>query len=148
MGGSTLRSIIVSMQSLRFTCRSVVLALCSALFLLVLLGAKSFVKPVARAAINYPAHDFHRDSKVAIAADTYNNAIEELPHAFVDPTARLETADAGTGTLPVVLPATESLFAPFTPTSDQSWLTISDITNGVVTFSFTANFGSSRTAHL
>lgn len=72
MGGSTLRSIIGSMQSLRFTCRSVVLLLCSALFLLVLLGAKSFVKPVARSAINYPAHDFHRDSKVAIAADPYD----------------------------------------------------------------------------
>jgi hypothetical protein len=72
MGGSTLRSIIGSMQSLRFTCRSAVLALCSALFLLVLLGAKSFVKLVARSAINYPAHDFHRDSKVAIAADPYD----------------------------------------------------------------------------
>ena len=27
---------------------------------------------MARAAINYPAHDFHRDSKVAIAADPYD----------------------------------------------------------------------------
>jgi hypothetical protein len=34
---------------------------------------KSFVKPVARTAINYPAHDFHRDSKVAIAADLYDS---------------------------------------------------------------------------
>ena len=33
---------------------------------------KNFVKPVARTAINYPAHDFHRDSKVAIAADPYD----------------------------------------------------------------------------
>jgi hypothetical protein len=38
-----------------------------------MLGAgKTFVKPVARTAINYPAHDFHRDSKVAIAADPYD----------------------------------------------------------------------------
>ena len=33
---------------------------------------KSFVKPVAQAAINYPAHDFHRDDKLAIAADPYD----------------------------------------------------------------------------
>ncbi len=38
-----------------------------------LLAAKSFVKPVAKTAINYPAHDFHRDEKVAIAADPYDN---------------------------------------------------------------------------
>jgi hypothetical protein len=35
-------------------------------------AAKNFVKPVARTAINYPAHDFHRDEKVAIAADPYD----------------------------------------------------------------------------
>lgn len=33
-----------------------------------------FVKPVANSAINYPAHDLHRDEKVAIAADPYDNA--------------------------------------------------------------------------
>ncbi len=33
---------------------------------------KNFVKPVAKTAINYPAHDFHRDEKVAIAADPYD----------------------------------------------------------------------------
>jgi hypothetical protein len=44
---------------------------------LLVLGAaarKTFVKPVAKAAINYPAHDFHRDVKVAIAADPYDTA--------------------------------------------------------------------------
>jgi hypothetical protein len=35
-------------------------------------GSKNFVKPVARTAINYPAHDFHRDSNLAIAADPYD----------------------------------------------------------------------------
>lgn len=35
-------------------------------------ASKNFVRPVARAAINYPAHDFHRDEKVAIAADPYD----------------------------------------------------------------------------
>ena len=39
----------------------------------VLIAGKSFVKPVAKPAINYPAHDFHRDEKVAIAADPYDN---------------------------------------------------------------------------
>lgn len=37
-----------------------------------LVAGKNFVKPVARTAINYPAHDFHRDSGVAIAADPYD----------------------------------------------------------------------------
>jgi len=36
-------------------------------------AGKSFSKPVAKPAINYPAHDFHRDEKVAIAADPYEN---------------------------------------------------------------------------
>lgn len=39
-----------------------------------MLAAKNFVKPVAKTAINYPAHDFHRDEKTAIAADPYDNA--------------------------------------------------------------------------
>ena len=37
------------------------------------MAGKSFVKPVAKTAINYPAHDFHRDEKVSIAADPYDN---------------------------------------------------------------------------
>ncbi len=40
----------------------------------VLVLAKNFVKPLPRMAINYPAHDFHRDEKVAIAADPYDTA--------------------------------------------------------------------------
>jgi hypothetical protein len=58
---------------LRFAKRFVVLALGAGLFFPILLVAsKNFVKPAARAAINYPAHDFHRDSQVAIAADPYD----------------------------------------------------------------------------
>lgn len=48
------------------------MVLCAVLFLPALLDAKNFVKPVAKTAINYPAHDFHRDEKVAIAADPYD----------------------------------------------------------------------------
>jgi hypothetical protein len=56
----------------RFSCRSVVLALCAGLFVPLLFASKNFVKPVAKTAINYPAHDFHRDEKAAIAADPYD----------------------------------------------------------------------------
>jgi hypothetical protein len=38
----------------------------------VLIAGKSFVKPVAKPAFNYPAHDLHRDEQVTIAADPYD----------------------------------------------------------------------------
>jgi sugar lactone lactonase YvrE len=75
--------------------------------------------------------------------------VRELPHAFVDPTAKTEGPAAGSHVLPGVLPATANLLAPFAPTSDQPWLTVTGITNGVVSFAFEANTGSSnRTAHI
>jgi hypothetical protein len=40
---------------------------------LALLAGKGFVKPVAKAAFSYPAHDLHRDEQVSIAADPYDN---------------------------------------------------------------------------
>jgi hypothetical protein len=58
---------------MRFASRSLWFALSIALLLPLLLMAKSFVKPVAKSAINYPAHDFHRDEQVSIAADPYDN---------------------------------------------------------------------------
>jgi hypothetical protein len=64
---------LMRLFSLRSVSRSVVAAVCAAFFLpMMLVASKNFVKPVARTAINYPAHDFHRDSKVAIAADPYD----------------------------------------------------------------------------
>jgi hypothetical protein len=57
---------------LQFVGGSVVLGLCAGWFVPVLLASKNFVKPVAKTAINYPAHDFHRDEKAAIAADPYD----------------------------------------------------------------------------
>jgi DNA-binding beta-propeller fold protein YncE len=80
-------------------------------------------------------------------ADVRNNAVKELPYAFVDPTTKLESLAAGNDALPVVLPATANLLPPFAPASDQSWLTIIGITNGVVNFAFTAA-GSHRTANI
>ena len=50
-----------------------VAAVCAGLiFPAALVASKNFVKPVAKTAINYPAHDFHRDSAVGIAADPYD----------------------------------------------------------------------------
>lgn len=60
------------MLPLRLSGRLFVLALCSVWFVPAVLAGKNFVKPVAKTAINYPAHDFHRDEKVAIAADPYD----------------------------------------------------------------------------
>ena len=86
---------------------------------------------------------------MSISPTSGNNAIKELPRAFVDPTAKWEGPAAGSDVLPVVLPATANLLAPFAPTSDQPWLTITGVTNGVVSFAFDANTtGTNRTAHI
>jgi hypothetical protein len=66
----------------------------------------------------------------------------------VDPTGKLEGMSAGNDQLASVLPATANLLLPFSPTSDQAWLTITGITNGVLSFAFTANTESARTAHI
>jgi hypothetical protein len=54
--------------------RLLVLALSASVFVPAVLASKSFVKPEAKPAFNYPAHDLHRDEKVSIAADPYDNA--------------------------------------------------------------------------
>ena len=55
-----------------------------------MLVAKSFVKPTAKSAINYPAHDFHRDEQAAVAADPYDTpekakifSIDFAAHGFL-----------------------------------------------------------------
>jgi hypothetical protein len=60
--------------SVRLIDCAIVLALGVGLCVPVLLASKNFEKPVAKTAINYPAHDFHRDEKTAIAADPYDTA--------------------------------------------------------------------------
>jgi hypothetical protein len=57
----------------RLSRRWFAVALGTACFTSVVLASKTFVKPEAKPAINYPAHDFHRDEKVTIAADPYDN---------------------------------------------------------------------------
>ena len=75
-------------------------------------------------------------------ADTFNHSVKELPRVFVNPAALNESAAAGGDELPSVLPSNANLLAPFSPTSDQPWLTITSISNGVVNFSFTANYST------
>jgi hypothetical protein len=82
-------------------------------------------------------------------ADTMNQAIKEITFAFVGPASLSAPATAGYDSLLPVLPSTVSLAGVFAPASDQGWLTIGTISNGVLNFSFTANTsGSSRTAHI
>ena len=100
--------------------------------------ANSTLTTLVSSGLSYPEGvAVDRPGNVYIAHSD-NHAIKELPHAFVDLTARLETAVAGSDTLPVVLPATANLLAPFAPTSDH-WLTITGVSNGVVTFAFGGN---------
>jgi hypothetical protein len=58
---------------LRRMVRFGLLILCAVLLVPTVQAGKNFVKPVAKTAVNYPAHDFHRDEKAAIAADPYDN---------------------------------------------------------------------------
>jgi hypothetical protein len=53
-------------------------------------AGKNFVKPVAKSAISYPAHDSHREEKVSIAADPYDHpdkakifSIDFAQHGFL-----------------------------------------------------------------
>jgi hypothetical protein len=76
-------------------------------------------------------------------------ATYELPHAFLDPTAKMETALAGNDVLPAVVPATANLTGPFAPVSDSAWLTVTGVTNDVVSLAFTANqSATNRTGHI
>ena len=95
---------------------------------------------------SYVPHDVAVDG-VGNVYITGTSTILELPHALVDPTAKVETAFAGSDTLPVVLPATENLTGPFAPVSDSPWLTIGAVSNGVVGFAFTATT-TNRTANI
>jgi len=82
-------------------------------------------------------------------ADLDNNAIKEIPYTFVGPARLTEAATAGTDSLLPVLPSTASLTGVYAPASDQNWLTIGTVANGVVSFSFSANTsGSFRVAHI
>ncbi|MGA2595368.1 MAG: BACON domain-containing carbohydrate-binding protein, partial [Bryobacteraceae bacterium] len=81
-------------------------------------------------------------------ADANNNAVKKLTIAYVGLSyaGRTEGAAAGTDSVTAqVLPAG----TPLTATSDQSWLTITGVAGGSISFSFQANFSAvSRIAHI
>ncbi len=59
--------------SSQFLHRMLLVAALALLVPALMMAGKSFVKPVAKTAFNYPAHDLHRDERVSIAADPYDN---------------------------------------------------------------------------
>ena len=61
-------------KSLRLSWRTVVVTFLTFCLPVALIAGKTFVKPAAKPAFNYPAHDLHRDEQVTIAADPYDNA--------------------------------------------------------------------------
>src|ERR1700739_1840724 len=56
----------------RFRCFLFLLLFCALFSVPLLLASKKFVRPGARPPIKYPAQNFHRDEKVAIATDPYD----------------------------------------------------------------------------
>jgi sugar lactone lactonase YvrE len=80
-------------------------------------------------------------------ANTGGNTVAELPYAYVDTNTVYESEAKGSGELPAVLPTTENLLAPFAPVSSTNWLVISNVANGVVSFTF-SNATSSGAAYI
>lgn len=67
----------------------------------------------------------------------------------MDATPAAHEAAASSGSVPVVMPTGGSPRSPFTPTSDQPWLSAGSLLNGAAEYSFTANTtGAPRTARL
>jgi hypothetical protein len=110
-------------------------------------AATQTVSPLV-SGLNFPYGVAVDGSGNVFFADTENNAIQELPRAFVPGGALTEGPAAGADALLPVLPSTQPLTGVYAPSSDQSWLTLGSVANGVVNFSFTANTGVPRTAHL
>jgi hypothetical protein len=66
----------ISLQKRRFkdALSRFLIVLCAITTVTLCVAAKDFVKPEAKPAQTYPAHDDHPDEKVAIAADPYDTA--------------------------------------------------------------------------
>lgn len=105
------------------------------------------VSPLVSAGLNSPSGLAVDGSGNVYIADTGNAQVEEVPNAFVDPTAKTESALGGTDALPAVLPLSQSLSGPFAPVSDEPWLAITGVTNSIVSFSFAVT-DSAKTAHI
>ena len=78
-----------------------------------------------------------------IYAETPQRAIQEFTPVFVNTTAKVEPASAGSDQLAPVIPASTQ----FTAVSDSPWLTITGQSDGAVSFSFTAT-NVARSGHI
>ena len=81
-------------------------------------------------------------------ADTGGKAIAGFAQVYVPIDAFSEPATAGSDMTQPILFTSNLVEAAFTPSSDQSWLTVSETAAGVIEFSFTQNLGPARTADL
>lgn len=82
-------------------------------------------------------------------SDQNRELVGEFVRALIDPITKAEPGIAGSDALSPVLPAAENLQTPFAPTSDSSWLTITGVANGIVTYNFAANpTVTNRVAHI
>jgi autotransporter-associated beta strand protein len=111
-------------------------------------AATGAVSTVVSTIVSYPQGVAVDGSGNVYIAETDNDAIEEVPRAFVPGSPVSEAAAAGSDALDAILPATQSLTGVFAPASDQGWLSIGAVSGGVVNFSFTANSGAARSAHI
>jgi Putative binding domain, N-terminal len=95
-----------------------------------IVAAKYLSKP------NALAVDAHGNVTIA---DIDAQALKQLGTAYVPGKGLNESGSAGSDMLLPVRPTTTSLTGKLAPTSDQGWLTITSVANGVVKFSFTQN---------
>jgi len=77
-----------------------------------------------------------------------NTLLRKLPRAFIDVATRNEGSGPGSDSLPVVVPASQNLFALLAPVSDQPWLSVTGSSNGIVNFSFTGNTNPPRSGNI
>jgi hypothetical protein len=83
------------------------------------------------------------------ASEIETKQIAELARFYVSSGTANELNSGGSDSMPPVEPITANLTGNAAPVSDQPWLTIGNIVNGVINFSFTPNTaGTPRTAHI
>jgi sugar lactone lactonase YvrE len=112
-------------------------------------AASQSVTTLVAAGLTSPSGVAVDGARNLFVSDAATGKIHELPLAFVDTTPQVVPGMPGTVALPSVLPVDANLSGPFTPTSDQPWLTIHGATNGVVIFSYLENTsGVERFAHI
>lgn len=92
---------------------------------------------------NYPGIAVDGADNVFVAGSL---GIQELVHGFIGPANITEPFNAGSDSLLAAVPSNAPLNGP---SSDQTWLTVTGVTSGVVGFNFTANNApTARVAHI